>query len=220
MFIIALVMLNNVEHLAYVHYSIEQLSPLASHWHSVAVVLIVELSIMFFVRKGHDAFALVFTLLLLAIQLIYYPLSDYWQQAQYGKFMAAVIFSSMFTLSIYYFSRIAAHRQQFDAELHQWRAKYFEAEKQRSNAASDCRNKTHELHELATKLNQATAKLQLTENELQKLKAERQQFEKIQQQIEISCTCKKCGSTFATEASRRSHEGRCRGAVNENKTAA
>jgi hypothetical protein len=210
MFIIALVMLNNVEHLAYVHYSIEQLSPLASHWHSVAVVLIVELSIMFFVRKGHDAFALVFTLLLLAIQLIYYPLNQYWDGGEYGKFMAAIIFSSMFTLSIYYFSRIAANRQQADATLHEFRAKYFEAEKQRSNAASECRNTASELQATKETLQQTLQILSTHKAELHELKKEQQQFEKVRQAIAESCTCKKCGSTFATEASRRSHEGRCK----------
>ncbi|NJM13998.1 MAG: hypothetical protein HC896_00190 [Bacteroidales bacterium] len=62
--VIALVMLNNVEHLAYVHQMIARKifgTVGLNWWHSIGSVLVVELAIMVFVIRGQDVFAGMFT---------------------------------------------------------------------------------------------------------------------------------------------------------------
>lgn len=124
--VITLVMANNVEHLAFVHYSIARHS-LGTHLlntlHSVLVVLIVELSIIVMVFKGQHVYAGMYTLFLFILSLIYYPLDTFWNNRQYGFFIASIIYSLMFTLSIWYFSRMAAKRQEENSELERIKAK-------------------------------------------------------------------------------------------------
>jgi|GEM_PF-1949857 Membrane-bound metallopeptidase len=228
MAVIALVMLNNIEHLAYVHYIIARhLFPTYEQnwWHSILVVIIIELSIIVLVNKGQENFALVYTLCLFALSLIYYPLDEYWQNGQYGRFMAAIIYSLMFTISIYYFARMAAERsyenskllnrtRELDearAELQEVRAKLQQSEANLNKATAECRNLHFKMVDSKDYLQQLNDTISEQKNELQQCKTELHQLRKFKQQIEAACTCEKCGQTFESEASKRSHTGKCKG---------
>jgi chromosome segregation ATPase len=131
----------------------------------------------------------------------------------------------MFTLSIYYFARMAAERnwensqmreknkrldslanevQQLNKKLHQSDATLQQKESERQQIAAILQQREMDLLEFAGNLKEVTATLQQTEKELQQLRI-------IQQQIAANCTCDKCGTTFQTEASKRSHAGKCKG---------
>lgn len=220
--IIALVMLNNVEHLAFVHQMIARKlfgTAELNWWHSVASVCVVELAIMVFVVRGEDAFAAMFAFMLFALSLIYYPICEYWNNGEYGKLLASILYSGMFTISIYYFSRMAANRQQADAELEQYKTKYFEAERMRHETIEKLSTAAKNYSSAQAKLQQVEAELQQKTKELHQLNAELLQLKKMELEVAAACTCKKCGSKFQKEASRRSHEGRCNGAANEMKAA-
>ena len=220
--IIVLVMLNNVEHLAYVHQMIARKlfgTTELNWWHSVASVCVIELAIMVFVIRGQDVFAGMFTFMLFVLSLIYYPMDVYWVNGQWGKFFAAMIYSGMFTLSIYYFSRMAANRQQADAELVQYKNNYCEAERMRHETIASLNQANKHLEETSRKLQQAETELQQKTKELHQSNGELLELKKMELQVAASCTCKKCGRSFLSEASRRSHEGRCNGAAMQNEAA-
>jgi hypothetical protein len=228
MVVVALVMINNIEHLAYVHYSIARHvfhNPILDKGHSIIVVVIIELSIIVLVSKGQDVFAFVYTFMLLVLSMLYYPLDQYWFNGEYGKLIAAIVYSFMFTLSIYYFSRMAAERnwensqireknkrldaaaielQQLNKRLHQNEAALQQRENDLQQIAATLKQSKTDLLQSAANEKELAAKLLQTEKELQ-------QFKKLQQQIAAACTCEKCGQTFETEASKRSHAGRCKG---------
>jgi len=58
--VILLVMANNIEHLSWVHQLIARKWFSGSIWHSIAVVIIIELAIIVMVKKGELGFAFLF----------------------------------------------------------------------------------------------------------------------------------------------------------------
>jgi hypothetical protein len=185
--VIALVMVNNIEHLAYVHYSI------ARRWfqfdwmnqaHSVIVVVIVELAIIELVRRGKSGFAGFFTLCLFILSLIYYPLSSYLVSAAWGNLIAAVVFSIMFTISIWYFSLLAAEENEENNENESYRKKY---------------------QELAKTVNEWQRKLALF-NTMETELAELRKFKAVS---ELSCICPNCEKVFPSENAKRGHMATC-----------
>lgn len=213
--VIALVMLNNIEHLAWVHHDIARHVfplPWLNKAHSVAVVIIIELSIIVLVRRGQHQFALVYTLMLLALSLIYYPVGEYWANGQHGRAIAAVIYSLMFTLSIYYFARMAAGEKSPDAERVQ------ELISKLHHTNTSMQQKDKELQQLTAELQERTSKLEELAVEMQherkgnlQARAELQQLRELEKKVTASCTCDKCGHVFPSEAARRSHAGKCKG---------
>ena len=117
--VILLVMVNNVEHCAFVHYQVAR-RVFDMVWmnkaHSVAVVIIIELSIVVFVVKGDHKAALFFTMMLFVLSMLYYDFRTFWINAEYEKILAAVTYSTMFTASIYIFSRMYAAKRMTNAE--------------------------------------------------------------------------------------------------------
>jgi predicted Zn-ribbon and HTH transcriptional regulator len=223
LFVIALAMLNNVEHLAYVHHSIARLS-FPYEWmnkvHSVIVVLILEVIIITLAHYGQRTFAGFYTFLLLCLQLIYYPLADYIADGEWGKFFAAVIYSTMFTVSIYYFSIMAAKRQELAARRDEFRTKYFEAKKEleeSERSTQQIKIKLHETEEAYHVKNEFCTEMsedkKALASELHQVQKELQELRLFRQQTLSACTCPKCGTGFESEASKRSHMGKCKGNV-------
>ena len=185
--VIVLVMTNNIEHLAFVHYNI------ARHWfsydwmnhlHSVVVVVIIELSIIELVRRGKISFAGFYTFCLFILSLIYYPLYDYVLQAAWGNLIAAIVFSFMFTISIYYFAILAA-------------------EKKDVNNESDIKKR----HVDTTKM------LLEAENKLILFDAMKTELEELRifKAFELSKRiCPHCNETFPSENSKRGHMANCK----------
>lgn len=226
--VIALVMLNNIEHLAYVHHRIARLlfpTCQMNWWHSILVVIIIELSIIVLVNKGQKAFALVYTLMLFVLSLIYYPLDQYWINGQYGLFCAAIVYSLMFTISIYYFACMAAERSwengkimtltrekdKAAAELQELRAALHESEKKLQETETELQEESERCHELGGDLTRMIVDEVELRKQLQQANNELHQLRNYRQQIEAKCTCERCGQTFESEASKRSHTGKCKG---------
>lgn len=227
--VIALVMLNNIEHLAWVHYDIAR-RVFAADWmnwlHSVLVVVIIEIAIIVLVRKGMDVFAGVYTFMLLILTLLYYPLGEYWNNGELARLLAAIIYSLMFTLSIWYFARMAAMKKRTAEKEGEFQLKYYELAKEREQYARKIQQLTAEMEQhkkerlhVEAKLQQFTAnphvpavKLQEVERELVQLRAEKKM-------AAAARTCEKCGTEFPSEASKRSHIGRCTGNINQTKQA-
>jgi predicted Zn-ribbon and HTH transcriptional regulator len=226
--VIILVMLNNVEHLAWVHYDIARhVFPtiLMNKAHSIIVVVIIELAIIVLVRRGMDAFAGVYTVMLLALSLLYYPMSEYWKTGEYARFIAAIIYSLMFTLSIWYFARMAAEKKLNAAKEEGYKQKWYAANKQLEQNGSKLQKLEAELQQIradrekiAVMLQQKQAKLQQIEAAetipvatYQELQQKLQQLEAFRRHAIELRTCEKCGQVFPSEASKRSHVGRCQG---------
>lgn len=189
--VIILVMVNNVEHLAHVHFSIARhnlgFSMQAYAIHSIIVVLIVELAIIEFVRRGKHIYAAVYTALLFVLQMVYYPIQTWLQNGDYDKVLAAVLYCLLFTLSIYHFAKLFAEKEQ-PAEVIEARNKWHEASKANDKLAAKLQQRENELQ-------QCDAKLQQRENELQQVAAtllqrdtELQQFAATVQQQKYNCS--------------------------------
>jgi hypothetical protein len=186
--VIVLVMINNIEHLAYVHYNIARhwfhidwMNP----WHSVLVVVIIELSIIELVRRGKIGFAGFYTLCLFVLCLIYYPLDTYVAQAAWGNLIAAVVFSFMFTISIWYFSILAAETKEEKQQAEVYEKKYFES----SRLLADANRKLILYDEQKTEL-----------YELRKYKA----LEDAKRE------CPHCHTIFESEYAKRGHMANCK----------
>jgi hypothetical protein len=186
--VIILVMINNIEHLAWVHYNI------ARHWfqydwmnhlHSVIVVVIIELSIIELVRRGKIGFAGFYTLCLFILCLIYYPLADYKDKAAWGNLIAAIIFSLMFTISIWYFSILAAEKNEEKEDAGNYLEKY---------------STTKRL------LTEAERKLILFDS----LGKEVEDLRKFKARMQSNCICPNCGKEFASEYAKRGHMANCK----------
>ncbi|BDD08565.1 hypothetical protein FUAX_09970 [Fulvitalea axinellae] len=109
LFVIVLVMFNNIEHCAYVHQEISRklFGSVGLNWaHSVTVVIIIELSIIAFVYAGERIFSILFTAALFSLNILYYDIRGFWEAGQYENILAALIYSCLFTISIYMFSEL------------------------------------------------------------------------------------------------------------------
>jgi hypothetical protein len=234
--VIVLVMLNNVEHLAFVHHSMSRLlfpTYEMNWWHSILVVLIIEVSIIVLVNKGQQTFALVYAMCIFVLSLIYYPLDVYWKNGQYGLFAAAIIYSFMFTISIYYFACMRAEKSWENSQLRE-RNKRLDTlavemqqlTKRLLQSDASLKQKENELMQITATLQQNEANLQQSNvrlnaiaSELERKDNELQQLRKYRQQIEAACVCESCGEAFKSEASKRSHAGKCKGKSNLEKAA-
>lgn len=211
--VITLVMANNVEHLAWVHYSIARHalgSVLLNKIHSILVVVIVELAIMAMVFKGEEGFAGLYTFFLLALSLIYYPLKQYWINGEWEKFIAAIIFSLMFTLSIWYFARVAAKRKQDANEVEQYLVKYGNAARELAATKATVNTLRDQLEQFSSNSQKNAATETEATRKLQQLEKELHELRQYKKQVTAACTCRYCNTVFESEASKRSHEGKCK----------
>lgn len=227
--VIALVMLNNIEHLAWVHYDIAR-HVFSADWmnwtHSVMVVVIIEIAIIVLVRKGMDVFAGVYTFMLLILTLLYYPLGEYWVNGEFARLLAAVIYSLMFTLSIWYFARMAAMKNRSAEKESEYKMKFYELSKEREQYARKIQQLTAEMEQHKKERLQSEAKLQqftatphVPAVRLQEVERELVQLRAEKKMAAAARTCEKCGAEFPSEASKRSHIGRCTGTNNQIKQA-
>ena len=195
--VIVLVMANNIEHLSWVHQLI------ARHWfgsgvsiaHSIIVVVIIELGIIVLIKKGEIGYALMFSVCIFILSLIYYPIGDYYTTHDWSKAIAAVVYSYMYSFSIFHFSVIQA----------------------KANEASEATDKTHtELQIKTRQVKELTEAQQSNVTDLAKIRVQLQSFETLQNQINKERTCPKCGKLCESANSRRSHQGRCKGKIISN----
>jgi len=185
-------MLNNVEHFAFVHNSISHTVFGEISWiHSVVVVLIIEGMIILFAVNGKEEYVYIFTLCLFVLQLIYYPLDSYWNDAEYGKLIAAVIFSFLFTFSIYYYAKLIADEIKDTLEVSNLTT-------QLSETRVSLANKLIEFNDFISKALVKDKKLDDLQYKYDALLEEKNNH-----------TCASCGQWFNSIASRNHHTPRC-----------
>jgi hypothetical protein len=187
--VIILVMANNIEHLSWVHQLIARKWFNASVWHSIAVVIIIELGIIVMVKKGEIGFAFLFAACIFILSLIYYPVGEFYQAHDWSKLIAAVVYSYMFSFSIFHFAVIQA----------------------KENEVTEATDRTHAELQLKTRqVKELTEAQQQNVADLTKIRAQLQSFETLQNEINKERTCPKCGKLCESANSRRSHQGRCK----------
>jgi len=203
--VIALVMLNNVEHLALVHYTIAQrpFPILAFDWvnkaHSTLVVIIFEIVIITFVLAGKKGFSIFFTWCLFILSMIYYDAPGLMISARHQDLVAATVYSTIYSISIYMFSEMLAQW------YHEQRMDQF-AQKKIDGLRADLSEAREGLKQSATTI----TKLEASQIELQQLRVQLKQYEKEKQVARERLTCPFCHTFQAeTEGQLRSHKGHC-----------
>lgn len=191
--VIILVMTNNLEHLAYVHYNVSHqlLGGIGSIIHSIVSVFVIELSIIAFVRNGMKKFALLFTIFLFVLSMLYYPVRNYAIQGQWEELLAALVYSLLYTISIYMFS-----------ELYYSKIKAISEDKTQSTILGY----TEEIEELKNTLRIANMDISIARNEV---KEQKESWEEKAKQWDEACRCEYCGEMQESPDKKRIHKGRC-----------
>lgn len=211
MLVIAFVMANNIEHISYVHFSLaKQVFPdlWMNKLHSVVVVIIIEVSIMVFVIKGLQKWALLFTISIFVLSLDYYEIFTEIQSVRW--YISSFVFSLIYTVSIYIFSEMFAelskeNKQSSDISTRikkllekekEVETSILEKEKIEVRVTDELASLSNDLEEGRVSLAKETERAEL----LLKEKAE----------IEQELTCEHCGDYKATNFRQlNAHKGKC-----------
>lgn len=215
--VIGLVMLNNVEHLAWVHYTIaNKLLPVVGEFdwlnkvHSIVVVVIFEVVVITFAVQGQKSFSLFFTFCIWIISMIYYDTAGLIEASHWQEAISATVYSTIFTISIYMFSEMLAEWYQdermvdvltkrindLNDEINKWKIKCnaFEASYNDLNAQNI---------DYQEDLTQANA-------ELKSLTSRLKNFEDAEARAKSELLCPFCKEYQAdSPAQLRSHKGHC-----------
>lgn len=236
-FLIGLIMLNNIEHIAYEHYLLShKVFPEISFFglsksfdflnkaHSIFTVIVVELSIIFFAIKGEKAWVLFSTFLIFIFNISYYNLIADFSVLPVQEIIVKVSFSLFYTVSIYIFSDILAKKlaqKKYASELEstiEQRKAYLE---QLGAEASKHRVLISEIEQLKKDREQAEALLQKEAKEIEQARASLHKEEKVIEQVragleneraEISkeLACPNCDKQFDSQRGVNAHKGTCK----------
>ena len=212
-FVIVLVMINNVEHLAVVHYDLAR-KFFASDWmniaHSVIVVIIFEVVVITFVMEGKKGFSLFFTGCIWLLSMIYYESYQLILQGKGIEFTAAVIYSTIFSISIYMFSEMLAQWYQEERTIDQFRSKLNETKATLQQAESERTNLDHALDESRMQNKELTTKNEQLKTQNAELSSYLAKYQKAEEAKKKALTCPYCKTYIAeSESQLRSHKGHC-----------
>ncbi len=211
-FVIALVMLNNVEHLGHVHYtlSVKLLPELIGDWlnklHSVVVVIIFEVVVITFAREGKKGYSLFFTFCIWILNMIYYKAPELLINGDYEQLTAATVYSTIFTISIYMFSEMLAEYYQEQNVVKILESKLVELRselKQSQSELKDCHAELVEAQTVQANLSECRAELVEAQNALK-------QYQEAESKAKKDLTCPYCKSYQAeSQGSLTAHKGHC-----------
>jgi len=188
--VILLVMANNIEHLSWVHQLIARKWFSGSIWHSIAVVIIIELAIIVMVKKGELGFAFLFASCIFVLSLIYYPVGEFYQAKEWGKLIGSVVYSYMYSFSIFHFAVIQA----------------------KENEASEAETRTHaELLEQKKIVKQQSETIRENAAYIAQLNEKLESLTTVQALTKEQSTCPRCGKICNSVNSRNSHLRWCKG---------
>ena len=112
LFVAILALLNNLEHSTHVYHNISKTN-FTSDWmnwvYCILVNLLIDLSVIAFVVNGRHKEAGIYAFLIFIINLLYYDGLEIFS-TQINNSIAYVTYSSMFTYSIYTFSKLYFER--------------------------------------------------------------------------------------------------------------
>jgi len=115
---------------------------------------------------------------------------EFYQAKEWGKLIGSVVYSYMYSFSIFHFAVIQA----------------------KENETSEAETRTHaELVQSKKQVKELTDTLQQNHADMAKIRAQLASFQTLQNEINKERTCPKCGIMFESANSRRSHQGRCKG---------
>jgi hypothetical protein len=135
--IASLALLNNLKHSTVVYHSISgnEFEDWFDQIYDISVNIVVDLSVFAFVLKGRHIEAGVYAFFILMINILYYSQICQWMDELTAKRIAAIVYSLMFTYSIFIFSYLISIKlkgndlmQKLNALLHEFKAKLLEAE--------------------------------------------------------------------------------------------
>lgn len=218
--VIALVMLNNVEHCAYVHHMIgHRIFGDLSYLHSVGSVLIIELAIFAFVVKGQRAFAIFFTCSLFVLCMLYYDLRIFLKEGNWEHLTAAFVYSLLSTVTIYMFSemygkrlrRAGEHEAQarFDGIRKENQALRLELEEMRKNALKEAGEPLQQ--PLQPKSTAIGAEINGHCAENQRPLEPKSTAVGAEKASEPAHVCEGCGKSFAKPQGLSAHKKHCKG---------
>ncbi|BDD04427.1 hypothetical protein [Aureibacter tunicatorum] len=208
--IIGLVMINNIEHLAYVHHDISRklFGIEGSMIHSVIVVVIIELAIMAFVANGKKWFALLFTVLLFVLSMLYYDVRTFMILGNWEQLTASVVYSTLFTVSIYMFSEMYASkietsrnvsetfRDGLEQDIRDLQAKLEETEAEKQE-------KDEEMDEQQKRFADTLSELEIVRQGIEaQYNKEKEEADKWRE----ATTCGECGERFKSPFAKNAHK--------------
>jgi len=228
--VIVMVMINNIEHISFVHYSFAQhvFPQLPYDWlnklHSAIVVVIIELSIIVFVIKGKKIWAGLFTFSIFILSIVYYDVIDGYELMTTQEKVSTILLSLIYTISIYIFSdmfseninkdsliseldRTISEKEQTisekDQELKTIRNSKTDLERTKSKLGLDIMNREADMSDKKQELSEI-------ENRMSELKLQRSEFEKEQSKVREELTCPYCKKYKATTINQlNAHKGSC-----------
>ncbi|MDR6240954.1 hypothetical protein [Aureibacter tunicatorum] len=224
--IIGLVMINNIEHLAYVHHDISRklFGHEGSMIHSIIVVVIIELSIMAFVINGKKTFALFFTIALFVLSMLYYDLRAFIAHGNWEQLISSTVYSTLFTIAIYMFSDMYNEKANDDSpngdseqnnliqvqrDLNESELQLNEHKERNEELETMLEESGKSLKVLTLNSGISQKALSLAQSELDALHLEIKDLQKISNAWMELCTCKHCGKLFDNPNANRVHQGRC-----------
>lgn len=214
--VITLVMLNNVEHLAVVHYSIAQrpFPVFEFDWlnklHSLGVVIIFEVVVITFVREGKKEFSLFFTICIWVLSMIYYETPTLLATNHWKELTAASVYSTIFTISIYMCSEMLAQWYQEGNMVSILSAKINELRSQVKDLQANCTTWEAKAMKLQLELDQLKESSTDKDHKIQALTRLVDGYQKNQEKVKEALTCPHCKNFIAgNEAQLRSHKGHC-----------
>ncbi|MEO9474162.1 MAG: hypothetical protein ABJG41_01465 [Cyclobacteriaceae bacterium] len=216
LFVIGLVMLNNVEHLAWVHYDLANkvFPELPFDWlnklHSFIVVIIFEVVLVTFVREGKRGYSIFFTICIWVLSLIYYDASELIASSQWQNATAAAVYSTIFTISIFMFSEMLAELYQGENMVQILSTKIQQLQAELKESAHNLNERHAELAEVQAKFQESQSQLLKSQAEATSLASQVTKYQKAEESRKQDLTCEHCKTFVAeSEANLRSHKGHC-----------
>lgn len=209
-------MLNNVEHLAWVHYEIanKPFPEIGEDWlnklHSLLVVIIFEIVVITFVRSGQKGFSIFFTFCIWILSMIYYKAPDLFFQESWQNLTAATVYSTIFTISIYMFSEMLAEWYQDENKEKILCTRINELQAELKQSQANCTTFQSELDKWSAGYNELHKDMEELESENVKLRRQLTEYQKAEEAARESLRCPHCRDFIAdTEGQLRSHKGHC-----------
>lgn len=209
-------MINNVEHLSYVHYQLAHhvLPVISFDWlnkaHSIAVVLIFEIVIITFVMEGHKGFAGFFSFCIFILSQVYYEVPDLLAKGKYIEALAATTYSVIFTISPYMFSELLASHHEKQNEVMQQIETNHQLRQQLNQTKATLNQKESEAIKLQSTIEVLQSNYTNFQQQVITLTKTNSTLEKQIQAAKEKLKCPYCSDyTATTDGQLRAHKGHC-----------
>jgi len=216
LFVITLVMLNNVEHLAVVHHELsrklfpELLGDWVNKLHSFIVVIIFEIVLITFVREGKKGYSFFFTFCIWVLSMIYYHAPQLIAEGQWEKALAASVYSTIFSISIYMFSEMLAEWYQEENMVKILSTKLIEHQAEIKNLKVRGQDLEASAMQWQAQCEQAQSAVDQLKAQISTLQSQIHKYSEAESKAKKSLTCPHCKDFIAeSEAQLRSHKGHC-----------